>query len=127
MRFDEVERRLTAASSVELPGPFAQSSMAPRPRRFWVPGGTPASARQAAGLVLLYPHGDETALLLTVRSAHLANHQGQVSLPGGAVEAGESVEDAALREAHEEVGLGRAGAEDQWYDSRPHPLHASLR
>jgi 8-oxo-dGTP pyrophosphatase MutT (NUDIX family) len=44
-------------------------------------------------------------LLLTVRASHLANHRGQVSLPGGAVEAGESVEDAALREAEEEVGL----------------------
>lgn len=82
--------------------------MAPRPRRFWVPGVVPAGARAAAGLVLLYPRGEDTALLLTVRGAHLANHRGQVSLPGGAVESGESVEDAALREAEEEVGLERA-------------------
>ena len=108
MRFDEVERRLEAARLLELPGPDAQSSMAPRPRRFWVPGVVPAGARKAAGLVLLYPRGDDTALLLTVRGAHLANHRGQVSLPGGAVEEGETVEDAALREAEEEVGLSRA-------------------
>ena len=82
--------------------------MAPRPRRLWVPGVVPLSARKAAGLALLYPRGDDTALLLTVRGAHLANHRGQVSLPGGALEAGESVEDAALREAEEEVGLSRA-------------------
>jgi 8-oxo-dGTP pyrophosphatase MutT (NUDIX family) len=82
--------------------------MAPRPRRLWVPGVVPEGARKAAGLALLYPRGDDTALLLTVRGAHLANHQGQVSLPGGAVEAGETVEDAALREAEEEVGLLRA-------------------
>ena len=82
--------------------------MAPRPRRFWVPGVVPAGARKAAGLALLYPRGGDTALLLTVRGAHLAYHQGQVSLPGGAVEEGESVEDAALREAEEEVGLSRA-------------------
>lgn len=108
MRFDEVERRLEAARLLELPGPDAQSSMAPRPRRFWVPGVVPAGARKAAGLALLYPRGDDTALLLTVRGAHLANHRGQVSLPGGAVEEGETVEDAALREAEEEVGLSRA-------------------
>jgi len=69
----------------------------------------PAGARQAAGLALLYPRAREATLLLTVRGAHLAHHRGQVSLPGGAVEAGESVEDAALREAEEEVGLARAG------------------
>jgi 8-oxo-dGTP pyrophosphatase MutT (NUDIX family) len=108
MRFDEVERRLAAAQFSELPGPDAQSSMAPRPRRFWTPGVVPAGARKAAGLALLYPRGDDTALLLTVRGAHLANHRGQVSLPGGAVETGESVQDAALREAEEEVGLSRA-------------------
>jgi 8-oxo-dGTP pyrophosphatase MutT (NUDIX family) len=105
MRFDDVERRLAAARFAELPGPSAQSSMAPRPRRFWVPGVLPPTARKAAGLALLYPRGDDTALLLTVRGTHLANHRGQVSLPGGAVEAGESIEDAALREAEEEVGL----------------------
>ena len=107
MRFVDVERGLAAAQLAELPGPKAQSSMAPRPRRLWVPGVVPAGARKAAGLALLYPRGDDTVLLLTVRGTHLANHQGQVSLPGGAVEAGESVEEAALREAEEEVGLER--------------------
>lgn len=82
--------------------------MAPRPRRFWVPGSVPSGARVAAGLALLYPRDDDTTLLLTVRAPQLAQHRGQVSLPGGAVEAGESVEDAALREAEEEVGVRRA-------------------
>ena len=107
MRFVDVERDLAAARFAQLPGAPAQSSMAPRPRRFWVPGVVPEGSRKAAGLALLYPRGDDTALLLTVRGAHLANHRGQVSLPGGAVEAGESVEEAALREAEEEVGLQR--------------------
>ena len=71
MRFDEVERRLADARRPELPGPDAQSSMAPRPRRFWVPGVVPDGARRAAGLALLFPRGDDTALLLTVRGSHL--------------------------------------------------------
>jgi 8-oxo-dGTP pyrophosphatase MutT (NUDIX family) len=42
---------------------------------------------------------------LTLRSASLRQHAGQVSFPGGAVEPGESAVAAALREAAEEVGL----------------------
>lgn len=47
----------------------------------------------------------EAALLLTRRALTLRHHPGQWALPGGRVEAGESAEDAALRELGEEVGL----------------------
>lgn len=47
----------------------------------------------------------EAALILTRRSAELSNHAGQWALPGGRVDDGESVEEAAQRELWEEVGL----------------------
>jgi 8-oxo-dGTP pyrophosphatase MutT (NUDIX family) len=59
---------------------------------------------QAAVLVPLVAHPEPT-VLLTLRSARLSSHAGQVSFPGGRMEAGETPEEAALREAEEEVGL----------------------
>jgi len=65
-----------------------------------------APLRQAAVLVPLVLHR-APAILLTRRAAHLSAHAGQVAFPGGRLEAGESPEEAALREAEEEVGLPR--------------------
>ncbi len=47
----------------------------------------------------------EGKLLFTVRSASLPHHAAQISFPGGRFDDGESAEEAALREAWEEVGL----------------------
>ncbi|MEQ1804423.1 MAG: CoA pyrophosphatase [Burkholderiaceae bacterium] len=47
----------------------------------------------------------EPALLLTLRAADLRSHAGQWAMPGGRLDAGETPEQAALRELHEEIGL----------------------
>jgi 8-oxo-dGTP pyrophosphatase MutT (NUDIX family) len=101
-----LRRRLTAP----LPGLDAQLRMAPMPRPDWDPRGA-STLRAAAVLVLLYPHEDRWWLPLTLRSATLPRHTGQVSLPGGRLVPGESIEEAALREAFEEVGLPAAEVE----------------
>jgi len=76
----------------------------PRPRYGRDYARSPADARRAAVLVLLYPHQDQWHIPLTLRPAHLPDHGGQVSLPGGAIEQAEESSDAAIREFHEELG-----------------------
>ncbi|MEM9797262.1 MAG: CoA pyrophosphatase [Pseudomonadota bacterium] len=65
--------------------------------------------RDAAVLVPLMA-GAEPGVMLTKRSSRLKHHPGQIAFPGGKLEAGESAEQAALREAQEEVGLPQSAA-----------------
>ncbi len=101
----DLGRRLKRRLSGALPGAEAQLRLSPEPRFGWVPGHIPPSARPGAGLLLLYPRQGSLHTVLTLRNAALQQHAGQLSLPGGAVESGESLADSALREAREEIGL----------------------
>ena len=68
----------------------------------------PERARPAAVLVPLVERPEGLTVLLTERAAHLKNHAGQISFPGGRLEAfDESAMAAALRETEEEIGLSR--------------------
>jgi 8-oxo-dGTP pyrophosphatase MutT (NUDIX family) len=63
--------------------------------------------RPAAVLIPVVGHAEPT-VLLTQRAAHLNDHAGQISFPGGKIDPTDaSPLDAALREAEEEIGLGR--------------------
>jgi 8-oxo-dGTP pyrophosphatase MutT (NUDIX family) len=61
--------------------------------------------RPASVLVPVVKREPELTVLLTRRTAHLHDHAGQISLPGGRAEGDESPEDTALRETAEEIGL----------------------
>ena len=94
-----------------LPGLDAQLRMAPSPRHGWDPLKFPDGATDGAALLLVYPHDDTLHVALTVRGSGLRNHTGQVSLPGGRVDEGETFEAAAVREAVEEIGVDPATIE----------------
>jgi 8-oxo-dGTP pyrophosphatase MutT (NUDIX family) len=66
--------------------------------------GSAGDDQQAAVLVAITDR-PEPGVILTVRREHLRTHAGQVSFPGGRLDPGEDAIAAALREAHEEIGL----------------------
>jgi 8-oxo-dGTP pyrophosphatase MutT (NUDIX family) len=100
------------ALSHPLPGIRAQLKMAPQPR----PGrdldlGIPADCRESSVLILLYPRAGRLHFVLTRRTEMVQSHKGQISLPGGAREGGESPAQTALRETCEELGVPLNGSE----------------
>ena len=106
---DALETFLRRRLREPRPGAAAQWRFAPvSPLKGWSPDLTPPEARRAAALILLYPESGVVHFPLTVRRDDLPHHGGQVSLPGGAVDPGERPEDAAIREAHEEIGIDPA-------------------
>lgn len=112
--------QLRAALTKPRPGLEAQMRMAPNPRAGWDPLKFPDDARAAAALLLLYPDQHGANIALTVRGSELRNHTGQVSFPGGGVDDGETIEQAAIREAQEEVGVDPQAVETL---GRLTPLH----
>jgi 8-oxo-dGTP pyrophosphatase MutT (NUDIX family) len=89
-----------------LPGLSAQLRMAPAYTVEALRDRTPPPAPKEAGvLILLYPCGDQLYFPLTLRTDTVESHKGQISLPGGAREANESLQETALRETCEELSV----------------------
>ena len=72
----------------------------------------PRPLREAAVLIAVEERAGGPVVWLTKRSSALRHHPGQVAFPGGRIDPGDaSAQAAALREAEEEIGLGREGVE----------------
>ena len=105
----DFERRARERLTFDLPADLFDGDGLPRAgdhvldRR---PSRRPAGLRAAAVLVPVIVRADAASVLLTLRTATLRDHSGQIALPGGKIDANDaSPAAAALREAREEVGL----------------------
>lgn len=107
-----LKESLRIALEGHLPGHRAQVKMAPRPVNEKSPqlnyNSVAHSAKFNSVMLLLTGNSlDNLELVMTLRSHLLPTHAGQLSLPGGRIEKGESVIEAALRETEEEIGISR--------------------
>lgn len=129
----DFEQQLKLQLAGSLPGPTVQRQMAPELAFGRHRGPIPSSARQAAVLMLVHARAtpstlepdasqgdnasttdgtssppDDWSIVAIVRPKHMKFHPGQIALPGGMVEPGETALQAALREFEEELGASAA-------------------
>jgi 8-oxo-dGTP pyrophosphatase MutT (NUDIX family) len=114
--FDRLTRLFDEGHGVELPGLRSDAAFAPR------------DVRPAAVLIAVTDR-PEPGVILTHRPEGMRAHPGQVAFPGGKLDPGEDAVAAALREAHEELGISNSdiriiGATDRFvtatgYDVTP--------
>jgi 8-oxo-dGTP pyrophosphatase MutT (NUDIX family) len=86
---------IRAALRNPLPGIAAQIKLAPLYRVESLRSTPPADARPAGVLLLLYPHHGEWHFPLMKRVEDGLTHSGQISLPGGSQEVGETLRETA--------------------------------
>lgn len=105
--FEKLINRLEERLQLPLPGLVEQLRLAPITRlnelkEIKIPG----NARQSAVLALFYPQYGDIGLLLIKRAVDDTVHSGQISFPGGKKEkTDKSLQETALRETYEEVGI----------------------
>ncbi|MCB9419459.1 MAG: CoA pyrophosphatase [Ardenticatenaceae bacterium] len=98
----------TALNLPDFDAVAAQRKMAPITRPVRRPDSQPGQPRLGGVLVLLYCYQQELYLVLTRRREDLNNHAGQISFPGGRHEEDETLQETAVREAQEEIGVDPA-------------------
>lgn len=106
---EELSKKLKYRLSLPLPGIEAQLKMAHLERRLNLSHlKIPVYARMGAVLILLYEENGVVRTCFIERTAYDGVHSGQIAFPGGKKEPDETLEQTALREAEEEIGVNRA-------------------
>ena len=110
MNFGQIIQQLQQNLALPLPADNAHTQMSP-PFRYPPTRPMPSidQARQSAVLLMLYEKNGITYTALMKRTEDSGRHSGQISLPGGGVEASDrTIQHTALRETEEEFGIAQA-------------------
>ena len=108
MDFNYFIKNLQTIKENKLGGLDSQFRLAPKMRiKYSAEKIAASNPKKAAVLALFYPNeNNETCFLLTQRASYNGTHSAQISFPGGKIEASDkSLEQTALRETYEEVGI----------------------
>jgi len=107
MEFDQLILHLKKRINTNLPGRDSHNKMKVNYREKIKFPFTINKTKPAAVLLLLYPNDNQIFFYLTKRTENLKYHKGQISLPGGSKERGETLLETALRETEEEIGVNK--------------------
>lgn len=106
MSFEELTQKLSERLLLELPGATAHEPMRAIPIGSTIPKFEhKLPAKPGSVLILLYEEDGIVKFPLIKRPEYLGAHSGQISLPGGKAENGETPIETALREGEEEIGI----------------------
>lgn len=107
MTFDEFVLLTPKIAKVSLPATESHLKMSPVERRLQLINHNYdlEAAKSAAVMMLVYPENEVAMIAFIVRNSYKGVHSSQIAFPGGKVEAGETVLEAALRETQEEIGV----------------------
>ena len=108
MSFEDLQHKLTDRLKQPLPGAMAHDPLRAIPVGSVMPRFEHTLSPKPGGvLILLYESNGRIKFPLIKRPEYLGTHSGQISLPGGKAEPGESIIETALREGEEEIGVPR--------------------
>lgn len=99
------KENIVKALQSELPGQKSHTKLLPPNRILKAAAEDKDGVKNSSVLLLLFEEDGELKILLIKRPAHMKHHAGQIALPGGRIEAGETDIETALRETYEEIGI----------------------
>ena len=97
--------KIKNALSGKLPGATSHKKMIPPNRVLKAAPEEENTLKQSSVLLLLFIENNELIACLIKRPSHMKYHAGQIALPGGRIEKGETAIETALRETFEEIGI----------------------